>query len=385
MDTLMDYSITYPHMKVTTPTSNLVKMILQKMCVDAAITLERQVGREYGFGEIFSKNPPRAAQLHLLSSEELAGLPTNNLESERHLAGFGRRAVVAKYRNKRFSAKGIRNYCTLLASEVFKKQTVKRFDGVVKLLNEMEKNWVIEQKDMFDIKIRSKIEKGKKKRSLYTQKCLQLCKGWGGPASSVEELHSILKVHSQHKEKIVRNELIYYRETHKADILCSPSLFKVNGITHEERCANLCALLVDDGTCSQIMPLPTNADVESVVKFSPLSNTTNDIKEENFVVGNYYATLLKEGSANTWYIASCEQQNDNGTYRMDHLMRVKAGNNKLWKHPPKLDSLDLNSSSIVDLRIDGEWNVPNERSMTFFLRNHTQVEKLIEEIASDLD
>ena len=98
------------------------------------------------------------------------------------------------------------------------------------------------------------------------------------------------------------------------------SLFKVTGITHEERCANLCALLVDDGTCSQIMPLPTNADVESVVKFSPLSNTTNDIKEENFVVGNYYATLLKEGSANTWYIASCEQQNDNGTYRMDHIM-----------------------------------------------------------------
>ena len=54
-------------------------------------------------------NPPRATKLNLLTNDELEGLPTNNLESERHLAGFGKRAAVAKFRNQRFTAKGIRN------------------------------------------------------------------------------------------------------------------------------------------------------------------------------------------------------------------------------------------------------------------------------------
>ena len=53
----------------------------------------------------------------MLTNEELAGLPTNNLEYERHLAGFGKRAAVAKFRNKRFTAKEIRNECILLNME----------------------------------------------------------------------------------------------------------------------------------------------------------------------------------------------------------------------------------------------------------------------------
>ena len=64
-------------------------------------------------------NPPHATKLNLLTNDELEGLPTNNLESERHLAGFGKRAAVAKFRNQRFTAKGIRNDCTLLISDSF--------------------------------------------------------------------------------------------------------------------------------------------------------------------------------------------------------------------------------------------------------------------------
>ena len=70
------------------------------MCLHAAQVFDRQTGREYGFGKFCLSNPPRATELNLLSNEELVGLPTNNLESERHLAGFGRRAAVAKFRNQ---------------------------------------------------------------------------------------------------------------------------------------------------------------------------------------------------------------------------------------------------------------------------------------------
>ena len=82
----------------------------------------------------------------MLTNEELAGLPTNNLECERHLARLRKRAAVAKFRNKRFTAKGIRNDCTLLISDAFQTKNEKKFNKVVKFLNEMEQRWVAKQK-----------------------------------------------------------------------------------------------------------------------------------------------------------------------------------------------------------------------------------------------
>ena len=78
--------------------------------------------------------------------------------------------------------------------------------------------------------IKEKIEKGKK-RDQYVQECLKLCKSWGGSVVSVEELHSILKSRPNQKEVIVRTELIYFRESHKSEVLYNPELFKVNGNT----------------------------------------------------------------------------------------------------------------------------------------------------------
>ena len=47
------------------------------------------------------KHETRATELNLLITEQLA---TNNLEAERHLAGFCKRVSVAKYRNKKLPA-----------------------------------------------------------------------------------------------------------------------------------------------------------------------------------------------------------------------------------------------------------------------------------------
>merc|ERR1739842_49794 len=53
----------------------------------------------YGFGEGVDATP-RATQLHLLSPDDLDGLPSTNLDSERHLSVFGKRSPVAKFINK---------------------------------------------------------------------------------------------------------------------------------------------------------------------------------------------------------------------------------------------------------------------------------------------
>ena len=212
------------------------------------------------------------------------------------------------------------------------------------------------------------------------QKRLKLCKSWGGPVVSVEELRTILNSHPDKNEVIVRNELIYFRESHKSEVLHNPELFKVNGNTHEERLLNLCALIAEDEECSQsLCSLPTNADAALVVGAS--SADIQKDKNEDFVVGHCYATLIKEGSLDLWYIATCEGKNDDGTYKMDHLMRVQDRRNSKWKHPPKRDLLNLHLDSILDCKVDGEWDVSNERSITFSLRNHVQIDLIVEQMS----
>ena len=55
------------------------------------------------------------------------------------------------------------------------------------------------------------------------------------------------------------------------------------------------------------------------------------------MVGHCYVKLIKEGSLDTWYIATCEGKNEDGTYKMDHLMRVQDGSNLKLKRPTKPD------------------------------------------------
>ncbi|KAG1653603.1 hypothetical protein GQR58_025471 [Nymphon striatum] len=214
----------------------------------------------------------------------------------------------------------------------------------------MENKWYNEQKQLLNIRIAEKIENGKKK-SQYTQKCLQLCKGWGGLAISVEELHQILRSHPDMKGKIVRNELICYRDTDKSDVLDNPTMFKVNKNLHEERLVNLCTLLAGQESSYSSAQLPTNRDAEVALESNVAEVGTEDDME--IEIGKYYVTLITEGECNTWNIASCDNRNDDGTFQMDHLVRVKKGNNLTWKHSRIPDTLDLHSASILDCHVDG--------------------------------
>ena len=373
MDTLKDYVVEYPHVKVNKPSTDLEFQILDKMCVNAAEVFCTQAGREYGFGDQ-SKKPVRATQLHLLTKEELEYLPTNNLDAERNLCVFGKRAPVAKFRNKKFTAKAIRNDCTLYQSQTFSCTPTRGFNSIVMLLNDMEKEWVGEQKQLQVMKILEKIEKGKK-QSKYTLKCLQLCKSWNGPATSVEELNSILKANGDNMEKIVRIELSYYRDTHKADVLYQPELFRINNISHDDQLLNLCALLSGNDPMAGYVTLPSNSDAAKVILSSGVSND----KDDDVQVGRNYVTLISEGDIDTWYIATCVNINEDDTFKMDFLHRVNRNENLKWKHPEKDDIDDLHPRSIVSCVVDGDWDVSKKRNITFTLRNHNYISQWINE------
>ena len=94
----------------------------------------------------------------------------------------------------------IQAYVTALIN-VWIKSFGKKHLIIVKILSNMETRWVAEQKTYNTQRILAKIEKGKN-QTKYTQKCLQACKSWGGPATTVEELNKILQERSDTAEKI---------------------------------------------------------------------------------------------------------------------------------------------------------------------------------------
>ena len=238
-------------MHINEPDSELEKEILKRMCVDAAEGIKLQCGREYGFSEI----KPRATQLDKLTPAELLGLPTNNLDTERDLSKFSRLSEVAKFRNNKFSAKGIRNDMTLYQSKKGEVQSIAR--NITKVLEKREKVWNENQKQLLVIRIKEKFEKSIDQKD-YTKKLLQTCKTWGGPCTTAEELQSILIAKPDIQERIVKVELTYYRTTHKTDMLSRPDLFRLNKITHEERLENLLILLSDDDMATgSLADLPT--------------------------------------------------------------------------------------------------------------------------------
>ena len=382
MDTLQDYIVEYTHVKVHKPTEDIAFNILLLMCNDAATVLERQAGREYGFGR-FVDEPARATKLHLLTPDERCNLPTNNLDSERNLTVFGKRAPLAKFRNKKFTAKGIRNDCTLHKSDTFHNVQIKGFNTIVKLLNNMEKEWTDEQKTLHRNKILEKIEKGRQ-QSVYTDKCLQLCKTWGGPAISVDELNDILQKNSDKVEKIVRTELSYYRDTHKTEIMSTPELFKLNKITYDQQLLNLCTLLSGKDVGGKYTSLPTNKNVAKILSTStPDNNLSADDQDEDddaVRVGQQYVTLIAEGSKNTWYLATCMSVTDDGKCEMEFLHRVQQSSDLKWKNPAKADYDTLTKNSIISCVIDGEWDVSKDRNMTYTLRNHVYINQLVKDM-----
>ena len=148
-----------------------------------------QCGREYGFAD--KNEPARATQLSLLTAEELAQLPTNNIPSQRIFSVFDRKAVAAKSRNHKFKAKSIRNDMTLYQSSVSNIPDQK-VSAILKIPNAREKECDSKQRELHENKIIEKLKKANN-QSIYTTKLLQQYKSWGGPVASVEEPNEILQ------------------------------------------------------------------------------------------------------------------------------------------------------------------------------------------------
>ena len=199
-------------------------------------------GRECGFSEA----EKRATDLSTLAANELEGLPTNNLVTERNLSRFDRDVQVGKGRNRRFKAKNVRNNMVLYKTKSeIKADKISKKIAQFEILSQREERWNQSQQKKLKQRLKEKLKKSARAKD-YTLKLLQNYKSWGDPATSIEELKQSLQEKPDQQVTIVKTELAYYVHTHKADKIARPHRFKPSGISCEEKPMNLSILLEDE-------------------------------------------------------------------------------------------------------------------------------------------
>ena len=101
-----------------------------------------------------------------------------------------------------------------------------------------------------------------------------------------------MKNNPDQKEKILRTELSYYRDTHKADVTPTPDLFKKSRliISHMKiQLVNFCALLADQDPSKAYASLPSNNDVAKAWSLpKPTSHSEAEGNEDEIKVNQYY-------------------------------------------------------------------------------------------------
>ena len=184
---------------------------------------------------------------------------------QKEIYRFDKEAVFSRCRSRKFKAKNIRNNMVLYKSnsKIVKVNRISR--KICLILSDRENSWNEKQQVKLKERLELKLKKAQKAKD-YTKKLLQDCKSWGGPCTSVDELHQMLNGKDNHSH-ILKTEMAYYAHTHKADKIARKQLFRINGITYEGMLENLSILLDDenDVSTSTIANLPMNRRCHAII------------------------------------------------------------------------------------------------------------------------
>ena len=260
-------------------------------------------------------------------------MPSNDINTERDLAKFSHLTVLAKFRNKKFTAKVIRNDIVLFQSfQSVVDSTTKKTN---KVLNDRQKNWNVDQKTLQKERIQQKINEHSKEGE-YITKPLQACKSWGGPWTTANELEIVhLNKNKDISNKIVRTELSYYRKTHQAVRHETPELFKPTKISHEEWLENLFVLLsnrtnkIASTASTAMLDLPTNEELSHVI-----FDHNPEVKNHVSVVDiNQLCIVVWEVEKEVkWFLGYVKKISEDG-YTAEYLHWSPSTQNDSWNYP----------------------------------------------------
>ena len=364
-DTLSKFVCRIRQMPTPTLTTDLSQEVIKRLCMATAEAIKLQCGREYGFSDLSGKE--RATNLATLTIEQLQHLPTNNCISERDLAKFDREASGARSRNRKFKAKAIRNNMVLYKSK--KSRKIDRVSRKISsVLSARELEWDSNQRDKFKERLELKVTKAEKAAG-FVKKLLQECKTWGGPATTVDELFSIL-TGKDNQYHILRTEVSYYAHTNKAQRVTNKELYRVNGISYEDMLENL-TILLDEEENSSIIPISSLPTISDVLKALASSSDTvpNQQTSMETTVNDMVAVIWqsKEGTFE-WYLGYVKKQ-VNGNLIIDHLHRCIKNSHSKWKYPEKEDIQMVEPAQIITCKIIGEWDLSTTRKRNYILDN----------------
>lgn len=255
-------------------------------------------------------------------------------------------------------------------------EKLKEVREVVKLLTKREDEWNVEQKKLLQENIRQRRHKLENQEK-YTIKMLEDCKSWGGPVTSVSQLKEAIRTHPDQQVKLVKSELVYYRNTHKHEITANPDLFRIN-IPPEERAENLSILLLDNANIStshsaSAFDLPTESELLNVLSNSS-EHRDEHITESStskLEVNDMCAVVWDIGGDTTWYLGYVSEVAEE-SFSVEHLVRVAHGDHTFWKHPNVKDLQDVDESQILPVRVEGAWDIES-RNPKFVLLNSTEI------------
>ena len=352
IDCLSDFKVEWNRINIDDekPESELGTFILDQMVKQAGEGLRIQRGREYGFfGEEFNE---RAADITQIPDAELELIPSHNLDCERNLSVAGvYMEVGSKCSNRHFKARCVRDNVTLHQSSEVKK--IER--ELQSLLDQREKDWYQNQKQLGAQHLEGLIIKGKNRDNLI-DKVLTKCKSWNGPFLTIDELKLALANEEEDRQrKILRHEITFQRATHKSDALVRKELYLINKQSIATMTYNLGVLLSGDRVREENdgeIFLPTEDDVLAAIDKSAQATVPAELQLK---INELCAVVWDHRGKLNWYLGFVLAIGD--LVKVEHLERTVSTNDTTWQYPLHYtDIQDVEKEQILPIDVESEWD-----------------------------
>ena len=181
-----------------------------------------------------------------------------------------------------------------------------------------------------------KIEKSKNAKD-YCKKDCKIVKHGLGPCTSVEELHVAIREHSEKEAFIVKTEMAYYAHTNKAEKVLRPELFRLIGITHNEKLENLLILLEGEVASSShtVANLPTNAEAEASMPQNMATEAIDKLngRTQDADINEMHLVIWSDTTGKYNWFLGYVKNITNTQYETDHLHRTTTISDIKWSYP----------------------------------------------------
>ena len=137
-------------------------------------------------------------------------------------------------------------------------------------------------------------------------------------------------------------------------------------------------MLTDDveNCTATIANLPTNDDGMKAIA----SLDSDEDEAAQVVISTHHqenemcAVFWMEDEGYVWYVGYINEVINNGEkYKVDHLHRIPAAQDKYWQYPGNQDIQPVFPEQVLDVRVQGEWTT-EERNRRFVLSNEREID-----------